>query len=164
MRRVGLAPIVFLVKSSSTNRASSVLSQVVERFDFRQRLREYSVWNVWAEVVGEVLASKAEPLRIEDGRLFVGVASSTWMQELQFLKDELRTRLNQRLGAFIVRDLYLVLGGPRRRRPKAPAAKLHPVDETEIASLVPDIGHPELEAALRSVARARARRIGPETS
>ena len=144
-------------------RIGGVLADLVQRLEFRERLREHDVWNVWSEVVGELLSSKAEPSRIEDGKLFVRVSNSTWMQELQYLKDDIRKRLNQRLGGHVVRDIFLVLGSAKRRRPAA-AAKVHPVDETAIASLIPDLGKPDLEASLRRVARARARRLGPEGS
>lgn len=145
-------------------RAGHVLSLLVERLEFRERLREHAVWNVWAEVVGDLLASKAEPARIEDGKLFVRAATSTWMQELQFLKDDIRRRLNHRLGAPIVRDIYLILGATKRRGKKAPVPKIHPVDESAIAALVPPIDKPDIEAALRRLARARARRLGPEAA
>jgi hypothetical protein len=46
------------------------------------------------------------------------------------------------------------------RAKKKEAERLHPVDERAIAALVPSVGHPELEAALRRVARARGRRLG----
>ncbi|MGH7821610.1 MAG: DUF721 domain-containing protein [Candidatus Binatia bacterium] len=137
-----------------------MLSELVQRLEFRERLRDYAVWNVWDEVVGEILAARAEPVRIEDGKLVVRVATSTWMQELQFLKDEIRTRLNERLGRTVVRDIYLVLGGTTRRRRAADERVVHSVDEEALAALVPSIDHPELEAALRRVARARARRLG----
>ncbi len=139
-----------------------VLSELLERLEFRERLREYSVWNVWEEVVGDVLASKTDLIRIEEGKLFVRVANSAWMQELQFLKDDIRSRLNHRLGAPIVRDLYLVLGGVHRRHGATTTLPVHPVDESSIGSLVPDTGHPTLEAAIRRTARARARRLGPD--
>lgn len=138
-----------------------VLTDLVERLEFRERLREHAVWNIWAEVVGALLASKAEPARIDDGKLFIRVANSTWMQELQFLKDDIRSRLNQRLGAPIVREIFLLLGSSKRQRRPDERPKIHPVDETKIAALVPAIGKPEIEAALRRVARARARRLGP---
>jgi predicted nucleic acid-binding Zn ribbon protein len=41
--------------------------------------------------------------------LIVAVDSPEWMQELQFLKHELRERLNARLGRSAVRDVFLVL-------------------------------------------------------
>jgi hypothetical protein len=139
-----------------------VLDDLVARLEFRERLREHGVWNVWREVVGDLLASKAEPVRIEDGKLFIRVANSAWMQELQFLTDDIRRRLNHRLGAPIVRELFLVLGAGKRRKRKDLAPKIHTVEETAIAALVPTIAKPEIEAALRRLARARARRLGPE--
>jgi hypothetical protein len=147
--------------SRSVTRAGQVLHDLVDRLEFRERLREHSVWNVWREVVGDLLASKAEPVRIEDGKLFVRVANSTWMQELQFLTDDIRHRLNHRLGAPIVREFFLILGAGKRRKKKDLPPTIHPVDESAIAALVPTIDKPEIEAALRRLARARARRLGP---
>ena len=149
------------VADRSPARATAVLTDLVERLAFRERLREHAVWNVWKEVVGTLLSSKAEPVRIQDGKLFVTVANSTWMQELQFLKDDIRSRLNHRLRAPIVREIFLVLGASKRRRREEAPAKIHPVDETAIRALVPETGRPDVEAAIRRVARARARRLGP---
>ena len=146
-----------------TTRAAAVLDELVDRLDFRSRLREYAVWNVWDEVVGPILATRSEPLRIEEGKLFIRVGGSAWMQELQFLKDEIRTRLNQRLGAPLVKDLFFVLGRVERRRKDEAKPRVYPVDESRVASLVPAVGRPAIEDALRRVARARARRLGPES-
>jgi len=149
------------VAQRTLTRAATVITDLLDRMDCRGRLREHAVWNVWAEVVGDLLAAKAEPARIEDGKLFVRVANSTWMQELQFLKDEIRDHLNHRLGAPVVRDIFLILGAAKPRRRKAPPTEFHPVDESAVAALVPPIDNPEIETALRRVARARARRLGP---
>lgn len=160
----GSTPYAPRVKSRPVARVGSVLADLVQRLEYKERLREHEVWNVWREVVGDLLASKAEPSRIEAGKLFVKVSNSTWMQELQYLKEDVRRRLNQRLGAPIVREIHLLLGSGRRGRPRSPAPRIHPVDETAIAALVPALGKPELEAAIRGLARARARRLGPEGS
>ena len=149
------------VADRSPARATAVLTDLVQRLAFRERLREHAVWNVWPEVVGPLLSSKAAPVRIEDGKLFVSVANSTWMQELVFLKDDIRSRLNHRLSGPIVREIFLVLGASKRQKKEDPSSKIHPVDETAIQALVPDLGRPEVEAAIRRVARARARRLGP---
>ena len=161
MPEAGRDPILARVASRSVTRAGEVLDDLVDRLEFRERLREHAVWNVWREIVGDLLASKAEPVRIEDGKLFVRVANSAWMQELQFLTDDIRRRLNHRLGAPIVRELFLILGAGKRRKRKDLPLKIYPVDESEIHALVPSIEKPEIEAALRRLARARARRLGP---
>ena len=154
-------PMLRFVADRSPARATAVLTDLVQRLAFRERLREHAVWNVWPEVVGPLLSSKAAPVRIEDGKLFVSVANSTWMQELVFLKDDIRSRLNHRLAGPIVREIFLVLGASKRQKKEDPSSKIHPVDETAIQAPVPDLGRPEVEAAIRRVARARARRLGP---
>lgn len=150
------------MKGRTADRVGAVLSGLLERLEFRERLREYAVWNVWEEVVGDVLASKTEPIRIEEGKLVIRVANSTWMQEIQYLKDDIRIRLNRRLGGPIVRDLYLILGRVKRKKEGTETVTVHPVDESAIAALVPETGHPTIEAAIRRAVRARARRLGPE--
>jgi hypothetical protein len=152
------------VPSHRIARAGNVLAELVERLPFRERLREHAVWNVWDEVVGPLLASKSAPIRIEEGKLFVRVANSAWMQELQFLKDDIRSRLNHRLGASVVRGLYLVLGAGKPRKSEEAPPPIHPVDESAINALVPDVQLPAIEAAIRRLARARARRLGPEAA
>jgi len=62
-------------------------------------------------VVGPTIAAHARPERMKRGVLFVAVDSAEWMQELQFLKHELRERLNARLGRPAVRALFVVLAG-----------------------------------------------------
>ncbi len=57
------------------------------------------------------IAAHAHPERMKRGVLFVAVDSAEWMQELQFLKHELRERLNARLGRPAVRALFIVLAG-----------------------------------------------------
>jgi predicted nucleic acid-binding Zn ribbon protein len=140
-----------------------VLDGLVERMEFRDRLRDYAVFPIWDEEVGPEIACRTEPLRIEDGRLFVAVDGSAWMQELHFLKDEIRERLNRRLGAAVVREVFLVLGraGRERRTPPPEGARSEtPVDDAALAALVPSTGRPDLDAALLRIARARARRLG----
>jgi hypothetical protein len=68
------------------------------------------------------------------------------------------------LGASVVRGLYLVLGAGKPRPKEEATAPVHPVDESRIAALVPDVNRPEIEVALRRVARARERRLGPDAT
>ena len=149
------------VKRRRPSSAADVLTALVARLEFRDRLQQYSVFPLWAEVVGAELARRTEPLRIEEGKLFIRVDGSAWMQEIAFLKDEIRERLNRRAGASLVREIFLVVGRVRRHAKTKKGRELHPVDENEIAAMVPPLGRPELEAALRRVARARGRRLGP---
>jgi predicted nucleic acid-binding Zn ribbon protein len=90
-------------------RIGEVLKVALERLPFACRLADYALWAEWDTIVGPTVARHARPARLERGRLVVTVDSVEWMQELQFLKHELRERLNARLGRPAVRDIFLGL-------------------------------------------------------
>ena len=72
-------------------------------------LADFAVWTRWGEFVGETLARHVQPVRLRRGVLVVRVDDSTWMQELQFLKHDLRARVNAALERTAVREVFLVL-------------------------------------------------------
>lgn len=75
-----------------------------------ERLREVDIWRFWSEVVGTVVASRAQPMRIINGTLTVAVSSGPWMQELSFLKEMMKDKLNARLGSEVVKNIILRSG------------------------------------------------------
>ena len=91
------------------SRVGEVLRAVLQRLPEAQRLADHALWAHWDAVVGPTVARHARPARLRRGVLVVAVDSPAWMQELQFLKHELRDRLNARLGRPVVRDVFLAL-------------------------------------------------------
>jgi hypothetical protein len=145
-------------KNPSWDAAGAVLGTLVPQLTSLQRWNEYRVWDVWEEAVGEALARKAYPTKIQNGKLFVIVSNSVMMQELQFAKAMLRERLNKKLGAFVVRDIMFVIGrvSDRILHQSIPALRPIPV-YTELT--VPQLSRPELEAAFAKLIDARRRRL-----
>jgi predicted nucleic acid-binding Zn ribbon protein len=92
---------------------ADALRAALARLPIARRLADHALWNEWDAVVGATLAQHARPERLRHGVLLVAVDSAEWMQELQFLKHDLRERLNTRLGRTAVRDIFLVLAGGR---------------------------------------------------
>jgi predicted nucleic acid-binding Zn ribbon protein len=95
-------------------RLGEVLVAALARLPGGRDLADYAVWLHWEDVLGPLLAPHAHPRRLRRGVLVVDVDDSTWMQEMHLLKTELCARLNARLGRPAVRDIFLVLGEPRR--------------------------------------------------
>ena len=81
------------------------------RLPASSELASFPIWTEWSDVVGPTIARHARPRRLRRGVLLVEVDGAEWMHELQYLKGDLRTRLNARLGRAAVRDLFLVLAG-----------------------------------------------------
>jgi len=143
---------------------AGLLPTVLQRVDPERQLRAYAVWQCWDDEVGEAIARRAQPARFRNGILFVTVENHSWMQELQFLKEDLRAKLNARLGETdppLIRDIYFVSGSVAKKRATPPTtAPLHqPTTEQESrVPLLPTSGDADIDAALARILRARARR------
>jgi len=132
------------------------LQQVLQRIDPERRLE---LFRVWASEVGPGVAAHAEPATLRDGVLSVRVRGAAWMQELQFAKEEIRTRINQRLGAEVVRDIYFVSGGDGARARPAPApAAPAPVEQLGEPIALPPLRDARLAEVFARIARAHRRR------
>lgn len=138
----------------------SVLRDVLKRIDPEKRLRAFEVWNFWGEVAGSVLARRAQPSGYRNGVLFVTVGAHAWMQDLQFMKETLRQRLNERLGSDLIRDITFVSG----------AVDEVPAQEEDVETdsggdhspqpsiSLPAIDDPELAEVFRRLIQAHTRR------
>jgi predicted nucleic acid-binding Zn ribbon protein len=72
-----------------------------------QKVQEHSVPGYWQEVVGEAVARHARVEKVENGRIFVSVESAAWRSEVMLRREEILQRLNERLGAEIVKELIV---------------------------------------------------------
>jgi predicted nucleic acid-binding Zn ribbon protein len=144
-------------RKSRPRKLGDTLQRVLQRIDPDQRLDAYRVWTFWAEEVGPTVARRAQPSGFRAGVLSVRVSNHAWMQELQFLKDDLRQRLNERLGEDLIRDIYFVSGGkggeaaddnavPERRTVTTPSGPL------------PRLRNPELAQSFARIIRAHDKR------
>jgi predicted nucleic acid-binding Zn ribbon protein len=137
-------------------RVNDALQHVLQRIDPDRRLE---LFRVWATEVGAAVAARATPAGFRDGILSVRVNGATWMQELQFAKETIRQRLNQRLGSEVVRDVYFVSGGGEST-PPAPTRKATPADVEDADEPIdlPKLRDPRLAEIFTRIARAHRRR------
>jgi hypothetical protein len=141
----------------------AVLEQSLKRLDLAPRLDEYGVWPIWREVVGRTIARNAQPEKIRNGTLFVKVSSPVWMQELQFMKEMIVEKLNQRLqNNAVVKNIFFMVGRIEEIEPPVAAAETaaaeenfdHPVNQEFLQS----IKDPEIRAAFAKLLKSYARR------
>lgn len=146
-------------------RLGEILSQSLKRLNLAGRLTEYSVWPIWDETVGPTIALHAQPDKIRRGTLFVKVTAPAWMQQLQYMKDMIAEKLNQRLGKEVVKNIFFVVGKvetegppPKHEQSQAtgrsqPESKFR-LDEEQLRS----IRDPEIRQSLQRLFEAQSRR------
>ena len=145
------------------DKLGDILEKSLKRLDLSQRLEEYGVWPVWNEIVGAAIARNAQPEKIRNGTLFVKVASSTWMQELQYMKEMISEKLNQSLGRQVVKNVFFFVGKLDNKilisktqepsAPSSPQAQLK-LDEEQLRS----VKDAEIQRAFKRLHAAHSRK------
>jgi hypothetical protein len=141
----------------------AVLEKSLKRLDLSGRLGEYGIWPIWNETVGPTIARNAQPEKIRHGTLFVKVSSPMWMQQLQYMKEEIAEKLNQNLGKEIVKNIFFFVGridsgafpaeGKTASTP-GPSQNEAKLDEDSLNS----VKDPEIRRALKRLFVAHARK------
>src|SRR5262245_8476172 len=144
---------------SQIERLGQVPDKSLKRMGISPRLDEYGVWPNWNHIVGTTIARNAQPEKIRNGTLFVKVSSPVWMQQLQFMKEMIAEKLNQRLKGDVVKTIFFMVGHievPQIDEADAGETKQppRPMDEDFLHS----IDDPEIRAAFRNLLKSFARR------
>ena len=82
-----------------------VLHRALDSHGLRRRLERRIPPHVWEEAVGKQLASRAQPTVLTAGVLHILVEDHRWRDQLDAARNFLIARINQRLGAKLVREL-----------------------------------------------------------
>jgi hypothetical protein len=87
-----------------------VLGEFLRRTGINRKIQEQKILNSWEEAVGEGIAERTQPIRVQNRVLQVKVANSVWMQELQFMKELILQKLHRQAGKDLLQDLRFFIG------------------------------------------------------
>jgi len=137
---------------------SDLLSTLLRGTPAELRLNEGRIWVVWDEAVGKRIATHAQPAAFRDGTLTIHVDSAPWMQQLNFLKKELISKVNEALGEEKVKEIYMKGGKIKAPATTAPAKEvkrreLTPEERGWISEQAQTVEDPELRAVFESLIR-----------
>ena len=86
------------------------LQSYLSRTGLERRLAQAQVVPEWPRLVGPQIAAVTAPESVTaDGTLFVRVATSAWMTELQLMTPEIMARLNAGRGAGRIKTIRWLL-------------------------------------------------------
>jgi len=150
---------------SGLTKLHSALDRSLKKLDLEGKLREARCLALWEEIVGEPIASATQADSIKEGTLFVSVKSSSWTQELTFLKPEILRKLNERLGRKVVKEIQFKTrtlkkepkGAPAAMRAAAPEIALEEEELKELEAQTAGIEDEELRASVLRMLTAQRR-------
>jgi predicted nucleic acid-binding Zn ribbon protein len=87
-----------------------VLAEVVKGLGIEEDVWQNELLSAWPELVGEDIAKRTRPGRVERGTLVIFVTHSMWLNELaRYGKRQILAKLQDRFGAQRVRFIRLQL-------------------------------------------------------
>ncbi len=93
------------MKRTQPKPIGNAIDSVIKELGLGKKLRHYEVLEIWPEIVGSQISKVTTPLRIENGKLFVHVSQAVWRNELVFLKDALKLKINTTMHEDVVNDI-----------------------------------------------------------
>jgi predicted nucleic acid-binding Zn ribbon protein len=87
---------------------SDILFTLFKRRGLAAALEEKTLLKLWDKVVGPQIASQSIADSLKGKTLFVKTISSVWVQQLHFMKDDIRHKFNELAGKTAVKDIISV--------------------------------------------------------
>ncbi len=97
-------------KNPYFQRIGDVLQQALKKRQILLPTKDLRLWDAWTASVGPTIAAQTSLDRLKNDVLFVKVANSVWMQQLQFMKQDILEQLNGALGGVIVKNIFFTIG------------------------------------------------------
>lgn len=132
---------------------TEALQPLLDRIDTEGQFGIVRLMRMWPDIVGETIARRTQVSSLKFHTAVVKVSGAMWIQELNLMKPQILSRMRQKIGEDIVRDLRFVQGRLSRREPKLRAVPR----STRRAIELPEMKNPELKRAFERLIEAWGR-------
>ena len=132
----------------------TAMQPLLDRLDREGHFAIVRLAKAWPDIVGETIARRTEIVSLKFHTAVVKVSGAMWIQELNLMKSQILSRVTERLGDDVVRELRFVQGRLSRRE----RTKLRTVPRAIRKSIdLPELKDPELRAAFERLIEAWGR-------
>lgn len=95
------------MRRSKTISLAEAVNDYIKEMNLGGKLSEIAVINSWEEIVGKAISSRTTKIFIKDHILYVHLNSSVVRNELLMLRETLRTKLNEKAGSEVIKEIVL---------------------------------------------------------
>jgi len=81
------------------------LKRTIKEMGLRQGIEQCAAISCWPEAVGQKIAEKSKAQKIIKGTLYVKAKTPIWSQQLSLMSEELKKKLNAKLGKETVKQI-----------------------------------------------------------
>ncbi len=89
---------------------SSIINKILKTYRHETGEDLKNARSIWNSTVGKSVAENAQPFALKGKILLVNVTSSSWIQQLQFFKNDILTKINISAGKELIEEIKFKIG------------------------------------------------------
>lgn len=89
---------------------SSLLQGIVENISRAKKNDINTIVNEWSNITGREIFRHTKPVSLKQGNLLVNVDESAWLYQVSFMKNDIVTALNKKLGQNKIKNIRFRIG------------------------------------------------------
>jgi predicted nucleic acid-binding Zn ribbon protein len=89
---------------------SGILSDLLNEHRRQSGREMIRICELWEDIVGAAIANNAQPVGYQKRLILINVTSSVWIQQLQFIKGDILSRMREAAGDVLVDDIKFKVG------------------------------------------------------
>lgn len=96
-----------MTKMTRIEPIGNVLNDILDKFRLRDTYHRSHIPDYWNEIVGSMVSAVSKTGKLENGILTVRVSSPVWRTELILRREELCSKLNEKIGVDMIREINI---------------------------------------------------------
>lgn len=84
-----------------------ILSTLVRDPKFKPKLYQKKIEQTWQDMMGVWINRETRSIRVKDGTLTIKISSSALREELHFMRDKIKERINGMLGEEFIKEVVV---------------------------------------------------------
>ena len=93
------------MKKRKPQKLGDILRSVLSERGYLKQCLEAEIISQWPDIVGEKIADVTECTDVRNGIMYVKVSSSSWRNEISFLKKEIMDKIKKETRCKTIKDI-----------------------------------------------------------
>ncbi len=95
------------LKKTNEQRIGDVIKQLFKTYHIQSRVNEVQIKELWEQVMGKTILHYTSDIKLRDGILTLYLTSAPLKQDLAYMKENIKSRLNEEFGEVVVKDIRI---------------------------------------------------------
>jgi len=85
-----------------------VIDQMLKAYRLDKKFVEAEIRSVWEKIMEPAIVKRTSNIRLQNKRLYIAVTSDPLREELIYLREKIKKRINTEVGKVVVEEVFVL--------------------------------------------------------